>query len=121
MASASKPPAATSSFKPSFASIEQLGGPSASAGISERSPYRAQSSTPHLNTPSSVSSLSSTYNAAGANLSNAAKPYQKGANPSFDYQRPPLQPAASNNGFTYVSKYTQQLQQQQDPVESSTL
>ncbi len=53
-----KPPVAAStlsSFKPSFASIDQVAG---SGGIAERSPYRAQNNTHLIQTPQSVSSSS---------------------------------------------------------------
>jgi len=66
---ASKPPTGTagvgSSFKPSFASIEQLGSSNAgnissTSSTYERSPYRNLTANTQLNTPSSMSSISST-------------------------------------------------------------
>ena len=119
-----RPPVSTqSSFKPTFASIEQLNGSSSGAGAStfERSPFRNLQSSSHLlNTPSSVmSSTSSISNSFIAttnpiNLNNQAT----GLKPAFSYA-----PGTTNNLIkinnenvstnlplaqpSFVSKYTQ--------------
>lgn len=122
--SLSKPPTAMSSFKPSFTTVDQLSNMPQQRTTSsyERSPFRNISSTNNnnLQTPSSVSSLSSVNTSqmnnsqASINLRNQAAPVSKALAPNtFSYTGPSTKIGNENVSSNiptvqpqFVSKYT---------------